>query len=168
MSVHLILHGGREGAAITLHITGRQPDSGNPTVRDERGACGNVSVRGVGLRATGKRVELPPNPTMVRAPYFYPTRVCALNLNRSPEKILILGVGRSPGNRRRPHTRRAKDERRVPPRGLRQYRDAQRQASNQASDEQGLLGKCATQVPEYGHQCEKRGSNGRVASDRDR
>ncbi len=34
-----------------------------------------MTVRGVGLRATGKRVELPPNPTMVRAPYFYPTRV---------------------------------------------------------------------------------------------
>jgi len=25
-----------------MKVTGRQPDSGNPTVRDERGACGNV------------------------------------------------------------------------------------------------------------------------------
>ncbi len=44
VSVHLSLHGGREGSdAITLHITGRQPDSGNSTVRDERGACENVN-----------------------------------------------------------------------------------------------------------------------------
>ncbi len=92
-------------------ITGCQLDSGNPPVRDERGACGNVTVMGVGLRATGKPVERPPNPKMVRAPYFYPTRVYALNLNRSPENILILGVGRSPGNRRRPHMRRVMDER---------------------------------------------------------
>jgi hypothetical protein len=55
-------------------ITGCQPDSGNPTVRDERGACGNVTVMGVGLRATGKPVERPPNPKMVRALYFYPTK----------------------------------------------------------------------------------------------
>ncbi len=42
--MHLSLHGGREdGAAIPRHITGRQPDSGNPTVRDEKGACGNVT-----------------------------------------------------------------------------------------------------------------------------
>jgi len=31
-------------------ITGRQPDSGKPTVRDERGACGNV---GYGWGYTG-------------------------------------------------------------------------------------------------------------------
>ena len=60
------------------------------------------------------------------------------------------------------------DERRMPPRGRRQHRVAQRHASNQASDEQGLLGKRAMQVPEYDHQCKKRCSDGRVASDGDR
>ena len=64
----------------------------------------------------------------------------ALNLNRSPEKPLILGVGRSPQIGRRSYRRRAKDECQLPPRGLRQHRAAQRHASNQASDE-GLLGK---------------------------
>lgn len=60
------------------------------------------------------------------------------------------------------------DEYRLPPRGLRLHRAAQRSASNRASDEQGLLGKCAMQVPEYGHQCKKRCPDGRVASDGDR
>src|SRR5438128_5990188 len=61
-------------AAIILHITGCQPDSGKPTVRDERGACGNV---GYG------RTRHPPRRSKEResetlylrsyAPYFYPT-----------------------------------------------------------------------------------------------
>ena len=49
-----------------------EPDSGNPTVRDRREACGNVAVMGVGLRPTGKPVESPPNPTPARASHFYP------------------------------------------------------------------------------------------------
>jgi hypothetical protein len=49
-----------------------EPDWGNPTVRDRRGACGTAAVRGVGLRAAGKPAEEPPNPTAVRAPHFYP------------------------------------------------------------------------------------------------
>ena len=39
---------------------------------------------------------------------------------------------------------------------------------NQASDEQGLLGKGAMQYPSTDDQCKKRRSDGRVASDRDR
>jgi len=55
------------------------------------------------------------------------------------------------------------------PRGLRQYRVVQRQASNQASDEQGALGEStAMEVPEYHAQCKKRTWDGRVASDGDR
>ena len=47
------------------------------------------------------------------------------------------------------------------PRGLRQHRAAQRQASNQASDEnQVLLGKTSTEVPEYSVQCKKRTGEG--------
>ena len=80
----------------------------------------------------------------------------ALNLTRSPEKRRILGVSRSYHLGRRQHGKRDKDERGLSPRGLRQHRVAQRHASNQASDEQGLLGKSARQVPEYGHQCKKR------------
>ena len=56
-----------------------------------------------------------------------------------------------------------------PPRGLRQHRVVQRQASNQASDDQGALGEStAMEVPEYSVQCKKRAGNGRVASDGDR
>ena len=55
------------------------------------------------------------------------------------------------------------------PRGRRQHRAAQRQASNQASDEQGALGESsAMEVPEYLVQYEKRARDGRVASDGDR
>src|SRR4051794_19589379 len=47
-----------------------EPDSGNPTVRDRRGACGTVA-RGAGLRPTAKAVDKPPDPN-VHAPQFYP------------------------------------------------------------------------------------------------
>jgi len=47
-----------------------EPDSGNPTVRDRRGASRNVT-KGVGLRTRAKALEVPPNPT-VRALDFYP------------------------------------------------------------------------------------------------
>jgi hypothetical protein len=53
------------------------------------------------------------------------------------------------------------------PRGRRQHRAAQRQASNQASDEQGALGELSAS-PEYLAQYEKRAREGRVASDGDR
>ena len=79
-----------------------------------------------------------------------------LNLKRSPEKLLILGESRSFHCGRRRNMKRENGERGLSPRGLRQHRAAQRHASNQASDEQGLLGKRARQVPEYGRQCEKR------------
>jgi hypothetical protein len=49
-----------------------EPDSGKPTVRDRRGACGNVAVMGVGLRAIGKLMEHPPNPKAGSASHFYP------------------------------------------------------------------------------------------------
>ena len=62
-----------------MKIAGCQPDSGNPTVRDERGACGNVNYGGIrnplhspkGCMSETLRLRL-------RAPYFYPTtRACA-------------------------------------------------------------------------------------------
>ena len=49
-----------------------EPDSGNPTVRDRREACGNVGIMGTGLRPIGKPLEQPPDPTMRRALHFYP------------------------------------------------------------------------------------------------
>ena len=47
-----------------------EPDSGNPTVRDRRGARGDMAM-GVGLRPATKAVEEPPNPK-ARAPWIYP------------------------------------------------------------------------------------------------
>jgi len=57
---------------------GSEPDSGNPTVRDRRGACGTVAIMGAGLRASGKPLNRPPDPTVVRAPYFYPDQTSSL------------------------------------------------------------------------------------------
>src|SRR5881275_1858767 len=61
-------------AAIILHITGCQPDSGKPTVRDERGACGNVGYGGTRHppRLSKERV-LETLHLRSYAPYFYPT-----------------------------------------------------------------------------------------------
>ena len=58
-----------------MKITDCQPGSGNPTVRDERGAYGNVSYGGTrnplhipkGCRTETLCLRL-------RAPYFYPTQ----------------------------------------------------------------------------------------------
>ncbi len=74
----------------------------------------------------------------------------ALNLKRSPENAEIWGVSRSYRYGRRRCGRCATDECRPSPRGLRQHRVTQRQASNQASDEQGLLGNRAMQYPSMG------------------
>jgi hypothetical protein len=49
-----------------------EPDWGNPTVRDRRGACGNVVSMGAGLRPSGKLLDKPPDPTVMCAPHFYP------------------------------------------------------------------------------------------------
>jgi hypothetical protein len=72
--------------------------------------------------------------------------VDALNLKRSPENFeyweradpFMGGAGDAGGA--------VKTSADCPPRGLRQHRDAQRQASNQASDEQGLLGEASVRV----------------------
>src|SRR5262249_15999194 len=60
-----------------LHITGCQPDSGKPTVRDERGACGNVSYGGTRHppRLSKERV-LETLRLRLCAPHFYPTTLC--------------------------------------------------------------------------------------------
>jgi len=47
-----------------------EPDSGNPTVRDRRGASGNVAM-GVGLRPRTKVLDEPPDPT-AHASEIYP------------------------------------------------------------------------------------------------
>ena len=62
-----------------MKIAGRQPDSGNPTVRDERGACGNVGYGG-----TRNPQHIPKgcmSETLclrLRAPYFYPDKDVAV------------------------------------------------------------------------------------------
>src|SRR5262245_58308734 len=57
-----------------MQIAGCQPDSGKPTVRDERGAYGNVSYgRMRNPLHTLKRCMSETLCLRVRAPYFYPT-----------------------------------------------------------------------------------------------
>src|SRR5215468_393801 len=52
-----------------------QPDSGKPTVRDERGACGNVSYGGTRHPPrTSKERGLETLRLRLCAPHFYPTR----------------------------------------------------------------------------------------------
>src|SRR6516225_10368141 len=51
-----------------------EPSRGNPDARDRRGACGNVSMMGAGLRPSGKPLDQPPYPKMQSAPHFYPDR----------------------------------------------------------------------------------------------
>ena len=57
-----------------MKITDCQPGSGNPTVRDERGAYGNVSYGGT--RNPLHKLKRCMSETLclrLRAPYFYPT-----------------------------------------------------------------------------------------------
>jgi hypothetical protein len=57
-----------------MKITDGQPDSGNPTVRDERGAYGNVSYGGTrNPLHTPKGCRTETLCLRLRAPYFYPT-----------------------------------------------------------------------------------------------
>jgi len=93
----------------------------------------------------------------------------ALNLTHSPEKFecwegadpFLLGAGQA--------VSATETSTEPTPRGRRRHRATQRQASNQASDEQGALGESsAMEVPEYFVQCKKRAREGRVASDGDR
>ena len=49
-----------------------EPDWGNPTVRDRRGACGIVVSMGAGLRPSRKLLDRPPDPAVTCAPHFYP------------------------------------------------------------------------------------------------
>jgi hypothetical protein len=51
-----------------------QPDSGNPTVRDERGACGNVGHGGIrNPLHNPKGCMMETLHLKLSAPYFYPT-----------------------------------------------------------------------------------------------
>ena len=52
-------------------ITGRQPDSGKPTVRDERGACGNVGYgRGYTGTDSGNAETAKSGPKVARAVFL--------------------------------------------------------------------------------------------------
>ena len=63
-----------------MKITDCQPDSGNPTVRDERGAYGNVSDGGTrNPLHTPKGCRTETLCLRLRAPYFYPTSGACLH-----------------------------------------------------------------------------------------
>jgi hypothetical protein len=67
-----------------MKIAGCQPDSGNPTVRDERGAYGNVSYGGI--RNPLHKLKRCMSETLclrLRAPYFYPTSGACLQRGNS-------------------------------------------------------------------------------------
>jgi hypothetical protein len=67
-----------------MKITDCQPDSGNPTVRDERGAYGNVSYGGI--RNPLHKLKRCMSETLclrLRAPYFYPTSGACLQRGNS-------------------------------------------------------------------------------------
>jgi hypothetical protein len=85
VGVHLSL--GQYGKAVRrlrMKIAGCQPDSGNPTVRDERGAYGNVSYGGI--RNPLHKLKRCMSETLclrLRAPYFYPTSGACLQRGNS-------------------------------------------------------------------------------------
>ena len=67
-----------------MKITDCQPGSGNPTVRDERGAYGNVSYGGTrNPRHTPKGCRTETLCLRLRAPYFYPTSGACLHRGNS-------------------------------------------------------------------------------------
>jgi hypothetical protein len=67
-----------------MKITDCQPDSGNPTVRDERGAYGNVSYGGTrNPLHTPKGCRTETLCLRLRAPYFYPTSGACLHRGSS-------------------------------------------------------------------------------------
>ncbi len=71
-----------------------QPDSGKPTVRDERGACGNVSYGGIrNPRCESKEHRSETLRLRLRASYFYPTvngkRECWLRDGAGSERIKL-------------------------------------------------------------------------------
>ena len=67
-----------------MKITDCQPDSGNPTVRDERGAYGNVSYGGTrNPLHTPKGCRTETLCLRLRAPYFYPTSGACLHRGNS-------------------------------------------------------------------------------------
>ena len=54
-------------------ITGRQPDSGKPTVRDGGGLAETWAMARVKRARKAETLKQPSLSLMLRAPYFYPT-----------------------------------------------------------------------------------------------
>jgi Flp pilus assembly protein TadD len=68
-------------------LTGRQPDSGNPTVRDERGACGNVGYgRGYTGTYSGNAETAKSGPKVARA-VFLPDSTDAVLLPQETDRL---------------------------------------------------------------------------------
>src|SRR5215813_9199708 len=92
--------------AIILHITGCQPDSGKPTVRDERGAYGNVGYGGIRHPLAIERARAGHSPPKaVRAVFLPDDDGCQRPLRSRFQPRLTPSVRRQP--RQEPtHTRR--------------------------------------------------------------
>jgi len=93
---------------------------------------------------------------------------CSPESETKPREVSILGESRSHQVGRRPCVKRVIDEREASPRCLRRHRVCTTVGEYPGERRARALGEMRNAVPEYGRQCNKRGSNGRVASDEDR
>ena len=80
-----------------------EPDSGNPTVRDRRGALRNVATWEPGVRPGAKATEQPPDPVVARALNFYPDNRSHGSMRRRDETsasraLTPRGVGAPPAD----------------------------------------------------------------------
>jgi hypothetical protein len=85
VGVHVSLRAcGKAVGRERMKITDCQPDSGNPTVREERGAYGNVSDGGTrNPLHTPKGCRTETLCLRLRAPYFYPTSGACIHRGNS-------------------------------------------------------------------------------------
>ena len=68
-------------------ITDRQPDSGNPTVRGERGLAETWAMVWAKRARNAETLKQPSLGLMLRAPYFYPTSFHRVALSAGPARL---------------------------------------------------------------------------------
>jgi hypothetical protein len=86
----------REGRQLRGY--GLEPDSGNPTVRDHRGALGNTGTDELGTRSAIERAEIGnSHPTAVSALSFYPDGCSRQGCESKEVKVLCRQLPESDG-----------------------------------------------------------------------